>query len=89
MIETIEAEDAWWPPTLTPEGLGRTRFARWTMAVDNQSTRSWTSRSTSSWSSAGTPWSIAAVLIDGFFPVSGSIACSQLAPSNALTWPSG
>jgi len=27
MIVTSDADDAWWPPTFTPEGLGRTRFA--------------------------------------------------------------
>jgi hypothetical protein len=24
---TMEADDAWWPPTLIPERFGRTRFA--------------------------------------------------------------
>jgi hypothetical protein len=27
MIDTIDADDAWWPPTFIPPGLGRTRFA--------------------------------------------------------------
>jgi hypothetical protein len=27
MIDVIEALDAWWPPTLRPVGLGRTRLA--------------------------------------------------------------
>ena len=27
MIDTIEAQEAWWPPTFNPVGLGRTRFA--------------------------------------------------------------
>jgi len=27
MIETIDADEAWWPPTFIPAGLGRTRFA--------------------------------------------------------------
>jgi len=27
MIETIDDDDAWWPPTFMPSGLGRTRFA--------------------------------------------------------------
>ena len=38
MIETIEADEAWCPPTFSPPGLGRTRFAWWTIAVDSQST---------------------------------------------------
>ena len=39
MIETIEALDAWWPPTFTPERFGRTRLAWWTIAVASHSTR--------------------------------------------------
>ena len=27
MIETIDADEAWWPPTLTPELVWRTRLA--------------------------------------------------------------
>ena len=38
MIDTIEADDAWWPPTFTPDGVARTRFAWWTMLVASQST---------------------------------------------------
>ena len=37
---TIDALDAWWPPTFRPDGFGRTRLAWWTIAVDSQSTRS-------------------------------------------------
>ena len=40
MIVTIEALDAWWPPTFMPPGLGRTRLAWSTMAVASHSTRS-------------------------------------------------
>ena len=29
MIVTSEADEAWWPPTLSPSGLGRTWFALW------------------------------------------------------------
>src|SRR5215218_8927246 len=36
---TIEALEAWWPPTFTPERLGRTRLAWWTIAVASHSTR--------------------------------------------------
>src|SRR5215213_4655792 len=39
---TIDALDAWWPPTLTPERFSRTRLAWWTIAVASQSTRRWT-----------------------------------------------
>jgi hypothetical protein len=39
MIDTIDADDAWWPPTFKPEGFGRTRFAWWMIALDSQSTR--------------------------------------------------
>jgi hypothetical protein len=49
MSETIDALDAWWPPTLIPDGFGRTRLAWWTIAVASHSTRRWTaSRSASS-----------------------------------------
>src|SRR4051794_35036848 len=50
MMLAIEALEAWWPPTLTPLGFGRTRFAWCTIAIASQSTRrstrSRTSRST-------------------------------------------
>jgi len=26
-IDTIDAHEAWWPPTFSPDGFGRTRFA--------------------------------------------------------------
>src|ERR1700756_3854389 len=39
MIETIDADDAWWPPTFTPEAVARTLFAQWTMLVASQSIR--------------------------------------------------
>ena len=48
MIDTIEAQDAWWPPTFSPSGLGRTRLAWSTIAVDSHSTRSSTARSAAS-----------------------------------------
>src|SRR5580700_7536078 len=47
MIDTIEALEAWWPPTLRPDGLGLTRLAWSTIAIDSQSTRCSTDRSTS------------------------------------------
>jgi hypothetical protein len=52
MIDTIDAQDAWWPPTLSPDGFGRTRFASWMIAVDSHSTRRSISRNASSWSAA-------------------------------------
>ena len=48
MIVTIEALDAWCPPTFSPAGLGRTRLAWSTIAVDSHSTRCSTSRSAAS-----------------------------------------
>ncbi|MBB5873511.1 hypothetical protein F4553_006945 [Allocatelliglobosispora scoriae] len=53
MIEIIEAQEAWWPPTLRPLGLGRTRLAWCTIAVESQSTRSEISRRASSCAAAG------------------------------------
>ena len=38
MIDTIEAHEAWCPPTFNPLGLGRIRLAWWMIAVDNHST---------------------------------------------------
>ena len=29
MMLTIDADDAWWPPTFTPEGVSRTLLAWW------------------------------------------------------------
>src|SRR3954469_15673956 len=56
MIDVIEADDAWWPPTFTPDGVWRTLLAWWTMLVASHSTRRWTassvSRSTSGAASA-------------------------------------
>src|SRR3954447_22061369 len=40
---TSDALDAWWPPTLTPSGLGRSWFAASTILVASQSTRCWIS----------------------------------------------
>src|SRR5918999_5803104 len=50
---TIDALDAWWPPTFTPERFSRTRFAWWTIAVASQSTRRWTASSVSRSAAAG------------------------------------
>src|SRR5690606_40418775 len=47
MIDTIEADDAWCPPTFNPDGFGRTRLAWWMIALDNHSTRSSIARRTS------------------------------------------
>src|SRR4051812_14101656 len=52
---TIDADEAWWPPTFTPLGVFRTRLAWWTMLVASHSTRRCTaSRTSSSVSRAGT-----------------------------------
>lgn len=55
MIDTMDADEAWCPPTLSPEGFARTRFAWWVIADDSQSTLLSTSRRTpkSSWVSGG------------------------------------
>ena len=49
MMSTIEALEAWWPPTLTPEWLARPALAASTIAAESHSTRLAISRST--------PWS--------------------------------
>ncbi len=48
MMSTIEALDAWWPPTLTPEWLARPALAASTIADESHSTRPAISRSTAS-----------------------------------------
>ncbi|WP_216858424.1 hypothetical protein [Actinomadura verrucosospora] len=53
MIDTIDADDAWCPPTFSPDGLGRTRLAWWIIALASQRTRSSTSPSTAYPPSAG------------------------------------
>src|SRR6266850_1576016 len=58
MMPTSEADDASWPPTLTPEAVVRTRFAWCTMLVASQRTRRCTASSTSS--DVGTGWETAA-----------------------------
>src|SRR6056297_4290691 len=39
MIETIEAEEAWWPPTLIPSFFGRRWLALWIIQCDSHSSR--------------------------------------------------
>ena len=39
MIETIDALDAWCPPTLMPDEFGRTLLAWWMIEVASHSTR--------------------------------------------------
>ena len=48
MIDTSDADEAWWPPTFSPSGLGRTRLAWCTIDVASHSTRCSTSRSVAS-----------------------------------------
>src|SRR5271157_1505766 len=38
MSVASEAQDAWWPPTLSPSRLGRRWLALWIIQVDSQST---------------------------------------------------
>ena len=47
MMLAIEADDAWCPPTFTPELLPRTRFAWWIMLTASHRTRRWMWSSTS------------------------------------------
>src|SRR3954453_17870100 len=54
MSDTIDALEAWWPPTFTPLRFSRTRLAWWTMLVASQSTRRSTRLSVSRSSSAAT-----------------------------------
>src|SRR5262245_38543294 len=42
MIDAADADEAWWPPTFSPERFGRTRFAWWIRLVASQSTRACT-----------------------------------------------
>src|SRR5919204_4633261 len=42
MSDTIEALEAWWPPTFTPDRVFRTRLAWCTIEVASHSTRRWT-----------------------------------------------
>ena len=79
MIVAIEALDAWWPPTLSPDGLGRTRLAWWTIAVASQSTRRSTAVRTAVSGCAGA----GAVVIGGSFQV------QQNARSEAQRGPEG
>jgi Lrp/AsnC family leucine-responsive transcriptional regulator len=41
MIDTIDADDAWCPPTFTPDDVFRTRLAWWMIDVASHSARSW------------------------------------------------
>ena len=61
MIVAIEALDAWWPPTFSPDGLGRTRLAWCTIDVASHSTRCSTAARTAVVRVAG------AAVIDGSF----------------------
>ena len=39
MIKTIDADDAWCPPTLMPSTLGRRSLALWIIQCESHSTR--------------------------------------------------
>ncbi len=49
MIVAMEALEAWCPPTLMPDVLGRTLFAWWMMDVASHRTRRSIAASASSW----------------------------------------
>src|ERR1700683_5476490 len=59
MIDAMDALDAWWPPTLSPLGLGRTLLAESLIAVDSQSARCLMAPSTAN------PWPSAAAAGSG------------------------
>ena len=40
MIAVIEAQLAWWPPTLSPSALSRRWLAWWIVQADSQRSRS-------------------------------------------------
>src|SRR6476661_287434 len=63
MTLTIDADDAWWPPTFTPEGVVRTRFAWCTIDVASHSTRRCSASRTSSEGSVAVSGGAASVLI--------------------------
>ncbi len=52
MMLTIEAEEAWCPPTFRPERVVRARLAWWTMLTASHRTRRWILSRTSSVSSS-------------------------------------
>ena len=52
MIPTIDADEAWWPPTLISPG-GRSRLAWSTMRTASHSTRRWISSSVARSGAAG------------------------------------
>ena len=53
MMLTIDADEAWWPPTFTPDSVFRTLFAWWTIEVASHRTRDSTDSSTSRSTSPG------------------------------------
>ena len=83
MIVAMEALDAWCPPTLSPDGFGRTRLAWSTIAVASHSTRCSTVRAASS--SVRTPPEACRVAIEVIRPLLGRPA--QLRRRRALLEP--
>src|SRR6478735_6919787 len=63
MTLTIDADDAWWPPTFTPDGVVRTRLAWCTIDVASHSTRRCSASRTSSEGSVAVSGGAASVLI--------------------------
>src|ERR687895_1650504 len=69
---TIEALEAWWPPTFTPERFSRTRLAWCTIAADSHSTRRSIALSVSRSGAAGRGDGFVVVgepLMDGDLPI--------------------
>jgi hypothetical protein len=77
MTVVIEALDAWCPPTLSPDGFGRTRFAWCTIAVASQSTR----RSTAARVAVGLPSVVLPVGAGAAVIGDSSSVCPAMAPS--------
>ncbi len=59
MMLTIDADDAWCPPTFTPDSVWRTLLAWWTMLTASQSTRRCTASSVSSSAASSDGWLVA------------------------------
>ena len=80
MMSTIDADEAWCPPTFTPLVLGRPRLAASTIAADSQRTRRETWRSTSTPESV--PWAasvaVSATMGVAVMPCSSDAGCVAL-----------
>ncbi len=79
MIDTTDADDAWWPPTLSPSTFGRTAFASWIIRAASHRTRSATASSGDRPAAGGS----------GSDPGSGSIAGRRSVTAIDLPYCSG